>query len=198
MRVWPDRIEIISYPGPLPPLNKEKLRAGRIVARKYRNRRVGDFLKELRLTEGKGTGILKIKRAMKLNGSPDPIFDTDDELSYFLVELPIHPDWRDEAQVGAQVGAQVNRGEGAYEVQVGAQVEQKILRYCGRPKKRREVLAHLDLYNNQSNYNRFMRPLITRGYLALTVPDKPNSKNQQYKTTSSGRAYVLSLEDGYE
>ena len=198
VRVWLDRIEIISYPGPLPPLNKEKLRAGRIVARKYRNRRVGDFLKELRLTEGKGTGILKIKRAMKLNGSPDPIFDTDDELSYFLVELPIHPDWRDEVQVGAQVRAQVNRGEGAYEAQVGAQVEQKILRYCGRPKKRREVLAHLDLYNNQSNYNRFMRPLITKGYLALTVPDKPNSKNQQYKTTSSGRAYVLSLGDGYE
>ena len=205
IRVWPDRIEMISYPGPLPPLNKEKLRAGKIVARKYRNRRVGDFLKELRLTEGKGTGILKIKRAMKLNGSPDPVFDTDDELSYFLVELPVHPDWRDEVQVraqvnrgedayGVQVRAQVNRGEDAYGVRVRAQVEREILRYCGRSKKRREVLAHLDLYNNQSNYNRFMRPLVDGGYLVLTVPDKPNSKNQQYKTTPAGQAHLLSLE----
>ena len=205
IREWPDRIEIVSYPGPLPPLNKEKLRAGKIVARKYRNRRVGDFLKELHLTEGKGTGILKIKRAMQLNGSPEPMFDTDDELSYFLVELPIHPDWH-EVQDEVQVGAQVNRGDDGYEVQVGAQVnrgkgvyrraqvEYQILRYCKRPKKRREVLASLDLYNNQSNFNRFMKPLIIEGYLAPTVPDKPNSKNQQYKTTASGQARLLSLE----
>lgn len=78
---------MISYPGPPSPLNKEKLRAGKIVARKYRNRRVGDFLKELRLTEGKGTGILKIKRAMKLNGSPIRYLIQMMELSYFLVEF---------------------------------------------------------------------------------------------------------------
>ena len=97
-------------------------------------------------------------------------------------------------EMTAQVRAQVNRGEDAYGVRVRAQVEREILRYCGRSKKRREVLAHLDLYNNQSNYNRFMRPLVDGGYLVLTVPDKPNSKNQQYKTTPAGQAHLLSLE----
>ena len=201
IRVWLDRIEMISYPGPLPPLNKEKLRAGRIVARKYRNRRVGDFLKELRLTEGKGTGILKIKRSMKLNGSPEPIFDTDDELSYFLVELPIHPDWRDEVQDKVQVEVQVNRGDSAYGVQdkvqverPGARVEGVILSYCYRPQKRRDILSRIGLLSNQSNYKRHIYPLIRLGYLALTVPEKPNSKNQQYKTTPTGQAYLLSLE----
>lgn len=201
IRVWLDRIEMISYPGPLPPLNKEKLRAGRIVARKYRNRRVGDFLKELRLTEGKGTGILKIKRSMKLNGSPEPIFDTDDELSYFLVELPIHPDWRDEVQDKVQVEVQVNRGDSAYEVQDKVQVERSvvqvervILSYCYRPQKRRDILSRIGLLSNQSNYKRHIYPLIQLGYLALTVPEKPNSKNQQYKTTPTGQAYLLSLE----
>ena len=201
IRVWLDRIEMISYPGPLPPLNKEKLRAGRIVARKYRNRRVGDFLKELRLTEGKGTGILKIKRSMKLNGSPEPIFDTDNELSYFLVELPIHPDWRDEVQDEVQVEVQVNRGDSAYGVQdkvqverPGARVEGVILSYCYRPQKRRDILSRIGLLSNQSNYKRHIYPLIRLGYLALTVPEKPNSKNQQYKTTPTGQAYLLSLE----
>ena len=201
IRVWLDRIEMISYPGPLPPLNKEKLRAGRIVARKYRNRRVGDFLKELRLTEGKGTGILKIKRSMKLNGSPEPIFDTDDELSYFLVELPIHPDWRDEVQDKVQVEVQVNRGDSAYGVQdkvqverPGARVEGVILSYCYRPQKRRDILSRIGLLSNQSNYKRHIYPLIRLGYLALTVPEKPNSKNQQYKTTPTGQAYLLSIE----
>jgi ATP-dependent DNA helicase RecG len=42
VRIYNNRIEMISYPGPLPPLNKKKLREGRIAARKYRNSRMGD------------------------------------------------------------------------------------------------------------------------------------------------------------
>lgn len=48
---------------------------------------VDDFLKELHLTEDRGTDIPKIKRAMKLNGSLR-LDDTDDDLSYFLTILP--------------------------------------------------------------------------------------------------------------
>jgi ATP-dependent DNA helicase RecG len=59
----------------------------RIVARDYRNRRIGDLLKELRLTEGRGTGFPTIKNAMKDNGSPEPIFETDDQSTYFLSVL---------------------------------------------------------------------------------------------------------------
>ena len=60
------------------------------VIRRYRNRRIGEFLKELDLTEGRSTGIPKILRVMRENGSPTPIFETDDETSYFLIRLPIH------------------------------------------------------------------------------------------------------------
>ncbi len=37
-----------------------------MIARKYRNRRIGEFLKELKLTEGRNTGVPKIKRALKI------------------------------------------------------------------------------------------------------------------------------------
>ena len=50
-----------------------------------RNRRIGEFLKELRLTEGRATGIPTIKRVLADNGSPPAIFDTDGEKrTYFL------------------------------------------------------------------------------------------------------------------
>lgn len=49
--------------------------------------------KELDLTEGRGTGIPKILRKVKANGSPIPRFITDDDRTYFLVEFPIHPDF---------------------------------------------------------------------------------------------------------
>lgn len=70
----------------------EDLNKGSAHVRTYRNRRIRDFLKELHLTEGRCTGVPKIHKAMKTNGSPPAIFETDDECHYFLTILPIHPE----------------------------------------------------------------------------------------------------------
>lgn len=91
VNVFPDRIEVLSFPGPLPPMTKQSLKQRTIIARDYRNRRIGDFLKELKLTEGRSTGFPAIYDSMEKNGSPDPSFETDDDLTYFLATLPIHP-----------------------------------------------------------------------------------------------------------
>ncbi|MFH1940436.1 MAG: ATP-binding protein, partial [bacterium] len=63
----------------------------RFISRRYRNRRIGEFLKELDMTEGRGTGIPKILQAIEKNDSPKPIFHTDEDRSYFVVELLLHP-----------------------------------------------------------------------------------------------------------
>ena len=91
VQVLPDRIDILSYPGPLPPIDEEALKKRRIVARRYRNRRIGDFLKELDLTEGRSTGFPKIYKSLEDNGSPPPVFKTDKDKTYFLTTIKIHP-----------------------------------------------------------------------------------------------------------
>ena len=92
VQVWPDKIEILSYPGPVPPIDANMLQTQqRFVARDYRNRRIGDFLKELHLTEGRGTGVPGIYRAMEQNGSPLPMLETDADSTYFLTTLLVHP-----------------------------------------------------------------------------------------------------------
>lgn len=92
IQIWQDKIEILSFPGPVPPVDKKVLKAERrIVSREYRNRRIGDFLKELELTEGRGTGFPAIYDALEANGSPKPIFKTDNECSYFLTVIEAHP-----------------------------------------------------------------------------------------------------------
>lgn len=90
VRIYPERIDILSYPGPLPPLSKESFEKKMILARRYRNGRVGDMLKELRLAESKGSGVPKIKKELKKNGSPDPVFDTDEDRTYFNVTIHSH------------------------------------------------------------------------------------------------------------
>jgi hypothetical protein len=67
------------------------LRAGKAVSRHYCNLRIGDFLKELDITEGRSTGISKILKVMKENGSQPSELETNGDRSYFLIRLPAHP-----------------------------------------------------------------------------------------------------------
>jgi ATP-dependent DNA helicase RecG len=92
IRSYPDRLEITSYPGPVPGLQSRDLEEGqRVGPVPPRNRRIGEFLKELRLAEARGTGIPKIRRQMARNGSPPPRFDFDPARTWFRVTLPAHP-----------------------------------------------------------------------------------------------------------
>jgi ATP-dependent DNA helicase RecG len=83
--VTPEKMEITSLPGPDRTITDDDLKNYRLVSRRYRNRRIGDFLKELKLVEGRNTGIPTILKALRDNSSPMPTFETDEERTYFTV-----------------------------------------------------------------------------------------------------------------
>jgi ATP-dependent DNA helicase RecG len=90
--LYPDRMEIISYPGPVEGIEPEDFIGDNpLPPVPLRNRRIGEFLKELRLAEMRSTGVPKIKQSMKANGSAEPQFVFDKTRSYFKVVLPAHP-----------------------------------------------------------------------------------------------------------
>jgi len=92
--LYPERIEIISYPGPVRGIEREHLGENSSVPPvPARNRRIGEFLKELKLAEGRLSGMPKVFRAMKRNGSPLPRFDFDPDRTYFRATLPAHPEY---------------------------------------------------------------------------------------------------------
>ena len=59
-------------------------------SRRYRNRYLGDFLKELDLTEGRSTGVPTIQEKLAANGSPRATFETTDDRLTFLIHIPVH------------------------------------------------------------------------------------------------------------
>ncbi|MBR1910530.1 MAG: putative DNA binding domain-containing protein [Lachnospiraceae bacterium] len=89
--ITPEKMEILSLPGPDRSITDEHLENRVLISRRYRNRRIGDFLKELDIVEGRNTGVPLIVSSMKNNGSGLPTFETDEERSYFLTVLPVHP-----------------------------------------------------------------------------------------------------------
>ena len=113
VRVEHDRIEIVSFPGPDRSVTQEGLKNYRVSNRRYRNRRIGDFLKELHLTEGRNTGFKKILNALEANGSPKPAFETDDNHSYFISRLFVHEGFLKEETKRSQKGAEKEPKKGA-------------------------------------------------------------------------------------
>lgn len=103
IRVYPDKLIILNYGGPDRSIKLNEFQKGNVFPRRYRNRRLGDFLKELDLTEGKATGIPTIRKVMEINGSLMPEFITDEERSFFQVNMLIHPWFLEDMGKGSKV-----------------------------------------------------------------------------------------------
>ena len=100
--IEPSGISILNCPGPDRSIPKEDIERGDMLkSRRYRNRRLGDFLKELDLTEGRSTGVPTIQAKLAENGSPRAVFETTDDRLTFLVTIPIH--------VGCDKSSEINK-----------------------------------------------------------------------------------------
>lgn len=205
VRVTPAEMTITSYPGPDPSVRVEALKTEQVVARRYRNRRVGEFLKELRLTEGRGTGIPTILRSMRDNGSPEPVFESDETRSYFTTRLPIHPGAHTGAVGGSgkardNVGADVGRSvtttpEISEEVRtlLETPIARTILEVAEQPQSREALQSATGISSPSYLLKRYVRPLMAEGLVVYTVPESPRAPNQRYRTTNLGTELVKSL-----
>lgn len=179
VRIYKNKIEIISYPGALPPITNSDFKKFRIVARDYRNRRIGDFLKELHLTEGRATGIPTIREALKTNGSPPAKFEMDAKRSYFLVTLGIHKEFKT-----------TDKSPAVIKNIVLSKTSIRILKFCKKPKKRSNIFNQIGLTNHSKNFKAYIKPLLKMKLLIMTIPGKPNSSKQTYMTSRLGEEYV--------
>ncbi|MDO8996505.1 MAG: putative DNA binding domain-containing protein [Sediminibacterium sp.] len=248
IRIYPNSIVFINHGGPDRSIHLGSFNSGQVRNRRYRNRRLGEFLKELQLTEGRATGIPTILKALKDNGSPAPSFKSDDDRSYFEVEINIHPSFeqieqidinqvaielkgidnkvsqfvafaparvRDKVRdiagdIAGDVAAKVIKDKIAKNdsavagdivraidrdsvVDIAIDVQEfindkfaKILNYCQKPKQRKDILKEIGLVNNVKNYDTYVAPLVQMGWVRMTIPDKPTSPKQQYRTTLKG------------
>jgi ATP-dependent DNA helicase RecG len=163
IRINYDSVQILSFEGPMPPINNEDLKKERVISRSYRNRRVGDFLKELDYTEGRSTGFPKIHRHLKKNYSPEPKFETDENNLHFLTTIYCH-------KLFAPKHIEIN------------EKERQILDFCRQPKSSREILDFIGVSYHSKNIGKFITMLIDSGILYYTIPQSLFHRNQKYFT----------------
>jgi len=186
IRISPEDLVVLSFPGPDRSIRIEDLRAGRAVNRRYRNRRIGEFLKELDLAEGRSTGIPKILRVMEQNGSPPPEFETDEDRTSFLIRLPVHP--AGIRQLGTKLG--LSRDQVAEEVGTKSALSRhqvEILRKSSVERSLLDLMAVTGRSNRTKFRDQVLTPLMDAGLVEMTIPEKPTSSKQKYRLTEKGR-----------
>ena len=116
-------------------------------------------------------------------------FSTDEGRTYFLVELPVHPQLPRVGQAHDQAHDEVH-DEAHDEL---TETETRVLRFVEvEPKSRPEIADHLGIKSRSGHLYKAIDHLRNLGFVELTIPDKPQSKNQKMRITGKGQAWIVS------
>ena len=174
--------------------------------RRYRNRRIGECLKVLDLAEGRSTGVPKILRAMRNNGSPALTFETDDDRTWFLVRLPAHPsfppgagdtsseqDTEQDNHLEDNEKSLLSPHDTPQDTPQVTECVERLIVAVQRETSRARLQAALKLRDRRSFIDTYLKPAFEAGLIEMILPDKPTSRNQRYRRTSAGEALARQL-----
>lgn len=175
--VTPDRMEILSLPGPDRSITDDDLEKRVLVSSRYRNRRIGDFLKELKMVEGRNTGIPLIVKEMKQNGSEPPIFKTDEDRSYFRVIFPIHRAFLRQSNHDVEEPKAEKSSKRRNREELRMLVLEALEKTGGLSTS--ELARELGYKSLHDTLRAVVKELVASKEVAYLHPDKPNSRNQK-------------------
>ena len=127
-----------------------------------RNPKIAALLHEYEYVREFGEGIDRMFFEMKQAGLPEPEYRTEAFMVYATIKNKKFLERKlDNTQDNTQ---------------------DKILEFCKIPRSKNEITAFLGYKDAKNIAKNHLKPLIQAGKLVMTVPDKPNSKNQKYIT----------------
>jgi hypothetical protein len=72
--------------------------------------------------------------------------------------------------------------------QVTGQVAAQVLRFCQTPRKASEIRELLNLRHRETFTENYLRPLLKKCWSEPTIPGKPRSRMQRYRTAAGQTA----------
>ena len=62
---------------------------------------------------------------------------------------------------------------------------QDLIQFCSVPRSRTEMQEFMGLAGRRNFSEKYIKPLLEMGKIKMTIPDKPNSRNQKYQKVNS-------------
>ncbi len=153
-----DRVEIHSPGNLYGRMTVEQLGHARPDLRNPALATMAEFLLK---TENRYSGIPTMRREMAAAGLPEPRFEN--RRNEFVVTFYNQPN-PPEVVGGSPTGEQ----------------ERDLLQFCQIPRSRQEIADYLGIGTVYYAMQRYVRPLLDEGKLAMEMPDNPHSRNQRY------------------
>ena len=161
---------LVESPGTLPGL----VRINNI--REYhfsRNPKIVELLNEYDLVKEFGEGVDRVYRDMESAGLPEPEYIQSEFMLYATLR---NKNWGKEDTSWGVTGQDREQDR----EQDRIIIEKQILQFCTSPRSRLEIMEFIKLSGRRYFNERYLQPLLKQGKLLMTLPDKPNSKNQKY------------------
>ncbi|MBI5592007.1 MAG: DUF4062 domain-containing protein [Deltaproteobacteria bacterium] len=186
--LFADRLEVWN-PGTLPPsLTLEQLRQphGSVPG----NPLLAEPLYLTKYIERMGTGTGDMIERCRMAGLPEPEFKLTDG---FVITLRRNPE-----RAFTTVGGQIERQATPSVTQPVTPPVEVLVRLLGQAGAlgNAEIRAHLGLKDRTHLRERYLAPALAEGFIEPTIPDKPNSRLQQYRLTPKGAGVLAVLQKG--
>lgn len=124
-----------------------------------RNPVIASELEVLKVTENRYSGIPTIRRTMQEYNLPQPEFL--DERGSFIVKL-------------------YKYGESAFTVEAEEKEDKELILFCRTPRTRKEICEYLGLNSITYAIQTHVMPLVEKGIIKMSIPDKPKSPKQLF------------------
>ena len=199
--MFDDRLEIVSPGGMVEGIPVQEYDIDHIPSMR-RNPVLADIFSRLDYMERSGSGLGKIRDAQihSANYVPErtPVFYSDrthfmltiPNLNYKNEKIEAILEEKDRNQVREQVGELVTgqvTGQVAGQVTgqdmgqvIGHVTLKELVAYCKLPRTRVEMQDFCGLSGRANFRENHLNPLLNKGIIKMTIPDKPNSRNQKY------------------
>ena len=141
-----------------------------------KNPPISKVFREIGLADELGSGMRNTYKYTKLYSGGTPEFIEGDVFRTVVPLAPIAVE-----KVGPQDTTQVTT-----HVTTHVTTQVAILAFCKEPRSKAEIMQHCG-YKNAKNFTQnHLRPLLERGQLQMTIPEKPRSRYQKYLTVQGG------------
>lgn len=154
--MYEDRIEIKNPGGIYGRIRIDQL--GKVQP-DTRNPVLASELEVLKITENRYSGISTIRRAMREYGLQQPEFL--DERGNFIVKL------YKQKQEGIAIEEPTSESS-------------ELILFCKTPRTRKEICEYLGLSSGPYAIQKYVMPLVNKGIIKMSLPDKPKSSKQLF------------------
>ena len=180
--VYDDRVEI-ENPGRLPfDLTPDTIKSAH--ASYPYNPLIAEVLYRSSFLESWGSGVGRMVDACKAQGVPEPDYEVNGGFVSIVFRRTTGKTTEKELVNGLSWD-QVGTKSGLSREQV-----EKLLLMMVKPVSATEIRTRMGLQNATKFREKYLNPLIGIGVIKMTIPDKPNSRLQQYMLTEVGKGLL--------